>query len=417
MEEAQYWVWLQQALGISAALRTQEIVDAFGGARELYDSSDYARRVSGVLTNLQLTKLAATPLSAADSVLRECARDSLHILTPQDPGYPTQLRALVNFPLALYVWGSLDCLRDRLALALVGTRHAARKSLDIAARLSGSLARAGCAVVSGGALGIDSAAHRGALEAEGWTVAVLGCGIRTPYLPENAEMRARIAKHGAVISEYPARTPALGHHFPVRNRIISGLSFGTIVVEADERSGSLITAQCAAEQGRDVFAVPGDAFGSTYNGGNKLIREGARPVFSAMDVLEDYAMCYPELVNMRRVERDLERSGGDPDAVPVKRPRQPGSARPSKPRAARAGGDGFPLTGGLPPAEISTAPPPLADPLQRQVAALLAEHPAHIDALAKQTGAALGELFAALTALEMEGRIRQLPGKLYEAAG
>ena len=396
---ALHYLWLQCALGISPALRTQEILAAFpGGAKEIFAASDYGRRVAGVFTNAQLSRLRGTPLGQAESLLEECARQNAHILSPQDAAYPARLLQIPNYPLALFVRGSLEALTDRLPLAIVGTRRASRKSVDIAARLSADLTHAGCAVVSGGALGIDSAAHWGAVHAGGVTVAVTGCGLDIKYPLENEALRKKIAEHGAVVSEYPFGTPPAGKNFPIRNRLISGISVGTVVIEAGEKSGSLITASCAAEQGRDVFAVPGDAFGSTYTGGNKLIREGAKPVFSAMDILEEYELLYPDLLDMRRAERDLERESIAPEKVVVKKPAAGAACQP--------------------PAQNnkSTPAPSNLSPLESQILSLLNVSSLHIDAIMKSTCAPYGELYSALMHLEMQEQIQQTPGKIYTKA-
>jgi len=399
-------VWLQCALGISPSLRTQEILAAFpGGAAEIFAAGDYERRVAGVFTNAQLARLRAAPLSKAESVAEECARLGVHILSPRDANYPVRLLQIPNYPLALYVRGSPDALNDRLPLAIVGTRRASRKSVDIAARLAADLVRAGCAVVSGGALGIDSAAHWGVVHAGGVTVAVTGCGLDVNYPPDNAGLRRRIAERGAVVSEFPPGTVPAAKNFPIRNRLISGMSAGTIVIEAGERSGSLITAGCAAEQGRDVFAVPGDAFGSTCTGGNKLIREGAKPIFSAMDVLEDYELLYPELLDMRRAERDLKRESINPDIIAVKK--KSAGAATCRPQHTPAAGAAC-----QPPAPSSPADLP---PLESQILSLLANTSLHIDHIMKATQAPYGELFAALMRLEMQGLVEQSPGKRYFA--
>ncbi|MDR2525910.1 MAG: DNA-processing protein DprA [Oscillospiraceae bacterium] len=416
-DEGLYWLWLQCALGISSSLRTREILDAFplrgegacavSAARRIYEASDYERRISGAFTAPQLNKLSSVSVAEAEKIAEECKRHGLHILTPQNPCMPSRLLQIPNHPLVLYVDGSLDCFEKRLAVALVGTRRADRKSVDIAGRLSASLARAGCVVVSGGALGIDSAAHRGALAAKGMTVAVLGCGHACSYLPENRLMREEIAKHGAVLSEFPPAALPLAQNFPIRNRIISGLSVGCVVVEAGERSGSLITAECAAEQGRDVFAVPGDVFGSTYTGANKLIKDGAKPVFSAMDILEEYEQLFPELLDIRTVERDLKRPGVAPETVAVK-----ASTAQRKPSARKTAAGK--RVAAAPAAEV---PPAVLRPegLEGKLLELLAQGALHVDALCKQSGQRLGLVFAALTNLEMDGFVRQMPGKLFES--
>jgi len=403
MKNTLYFIWLQCALGISSSLRTQEILAAFdGNARAIHDASDYDRRIAGVFTNLQLDKLRKTPLSQAELIAEECTRMKLHALSPQDSTYPALLRQLASYPLALYVRGDLDFLAGQLPLALVGTRRASRKSVDIASRLSDTLVRAGCCVVSGGALGIDSAAHWGALHAGGKTIAVLGCGHGYNYLPENATLRGRIAEHGAVISEYPGNTPGSPRSFPTRNRIISGISAGTIIVEANEKSGSLITARYAAEQNREVFAVPGDAFGTTYTGGNKLIREGAKPVFSAMDVLEEFELSHPHLFNMRQAAKHLEQPSVSPDQVAVKRPARPTADMPARVPQPSS-----------PPAP-KKEPPSNLSALEQSILQCLSNQPLHIDDITKATHASLGELFAALTTLEINGLAQQMPGKIYQ---
>jgi len=399
-----YFIWLQCALGIGSSLRTQEILAAFdGSARAIYEASDYDRRIAGVFTNLQLNKLRNTPLLQAELVMGECASMKLDMLSPQDPAYPVLLRQIASYPLVLYVRGSLDFLANQLPLAIVGTRRASRKSVDITSRLSDTLVKAGCCVVSGGALGIDSAAHWGALHAGGKTIAVLGCGHGYTYLPENATLRQRIAEHGAVISEYPGSTPASPRSFPTRNRIISGISAGTVIIEANEKSGSLITARYAAEQNREVFAVPGDAFGTTYTGGNKLIREGAKPVFSAADVLEEFELSHAHMFNMREAARHLEKPSANPDHVPVKK-----QAARNRRQAPVADAD-----------TPSCAPQPKKpssdlNTFEQSILQCLSCKPLHIDDITKAVNADLGELFAALTKLEIEGFLKQTPGKIFE---
>lgn len=223
---------------------------------------------------------------------------------------------LPNLPLVLYVDGDLDCLKNRITIAVVGSRKTTRNSACIARALSASMARSGAVIVSGGALGIDSAAHFGALDEKAPTVAVLGCGFNCKYLSENQAMRNDIAKNGAVITEYPPDADALSYHFPFRNRLISGLSYGTVVIEAGAKSGSLITARLALEQGRDVFAVPGDITSTLHVGANQLIRDGAKPVFNAMDILEEYAMRFPEMMDIEKVENELKmKTYSDPPTV------------------------------------------------------------------------------------------------------
>lgn len=305
MKDKLYWVWAQNALGITSSVKSDEIVSYFGNAESLYFAGEYEWKISGIFTPGQINKLKTTTLDAAKKIVSDCQRYRIKILTPDDEDYPSMLFKLPNLPLALYVRGDLDCLKNKISIAVVGAREASDIGARIARALSASLSRSGAVIVSGAAKGIDSAAHNGALDAGAKTVAVLGCGFGTDYLPENEPLRREIAGHGALVTEYPPLTPAFGRNFPFRNRIISGLSYGTIVIEANEKSGSLRTVGHAIEQGRDIFAVPGDITSSMNMGTNKLLRDGAKPVFNAMDVLEEYAERFPDLLDINKIETVL----------------------------------------------------------------------------------------------------------------
>lgn len=305
MKDKLYWVWAQNALGITSSVKSDEIVSYFGNAESLYFAGEYEWKISGIFTPGQINKLKTTTLDAAKKIVSDCQRYRIKILTPDDADYPSMLFKLPNLPLVLYVRGNLDCLKNKISIAVVGAREASDIGARIARALSASLSRSGAIIVSGAAKGIDSAAHSGALDAGAQTVAVLGCGFGTDYLPENEPLRREIAGHGALVTEYPPLTPAFGRNFPFRNRIISGLSYGTIVIEANEKSGSLRTVGHAIEQGRDIFAVPGDITSSMNMGTNKLLRDGAKPVFNAMDVLEEYAERFPDLLDIDKIETVL----------------------------------------------------------------------------------------------------------------
>ena len=203
-----------------------------------------------------------------------------------DPHYPVRLAAIYDPPPVLWVAGKVEVL-SRPAVAIVGSRAGSPYALEVAARLGSDLARRGIVVVSGLARGVDSAAHRGALEGAGTTIAVLGSGVDVIYPPEHAELAKHICDCGALTSERPPGTPPLAGHFPERNRIISGLSLAVVVVEAAEKSGSLITAACALEQGREVLAVPGNILGGRNRGAHALLKDGAKIVESADDILEE----------------------------------------------------------------------------------------------------------------------------------
>lgn len=212
-----------------------------------------------------------------------------------DAAYPPFLDAIADPPDELWVRGDVNLLAAE-SVAIVGSRAASNYALEIASALAFDLARCGLVVVSGMARGVDGAAHRGALEASGATVAVLGCGVDVAYPEEHADLLSRIAATGAVVSELPPGTPPLAHHFPLRNRIISGLSRAVVVVEAGEKSGSLITARCALEQGRDVMAVPGNALSGRNRGAHALLKDGAKLVEGVDDILEELGLRRPGAV-------------------------------------------------------------------------------------------------------------------------
>jgi len=220
----------------------------------------------------------------AERIRERCARDRIAILAIGTPGYPVSLREIPGPPLILYRAGGR--LPEDPAVAIVGSRAPTGPGRDFARLLSGDLAAAGWTVVSGMARGIDAAAHEGALRAGGATVAVLGCGVDVVYPPENGRLRAQILEAGAILSEYPPGALPLKHRFPARNRIVSGICRGVVVAEAPERSGALITAMAALEQGREVLSVPGNPWFPHTAGSNRLLREGAAPACSAAEVME-----------------------------------------------------------------------------------------------------------------------------------
>lgn len=370
MQNTVYWIWMQLSLGAGA--KTERILMDFHTARELYECDSRTRRMSGLLTHAQADKLDSTKLSEAEAILERCVRLGQTVLTPEDEAYPAPLRSLPDLPAALYVRGDMTCIREKLVLSVVGSRSASLYSLDVARQIARDLALAGAVVVSGGAIGVDSAAHTGALYAKGQTIGVLGCGLNTPYLMKNAALREEIARNGALLSEYPPDTPARPANFPLRNRIISGLSSGVLVIEAGEKSGSLITARLALEQGRDVFGVPGDLTSVDYTGVNRLIRDGAKPVFSARDVLEEYMWVYDEM------------------------PLETLAEQPKKPA----------------PAPKRTADVSLSE-AARAVYQVFGDTPMYADDLVRKTDFEPNRVFTALTELEICGFIKMIEGKRY----
>lgn len=289
-ENAVYWIWLQKALGVGAQIK--DVIDDFGSAKNLYNSNILEWRMSYALTPKQIEKLKEVNLDYAKKVIETCKNNNWQIITYEDDAYPKRLKEISNPPAVLYVDGNLLDVDNNVYIGVVGTRKASDYALKVADIMSRGVAQSGAVIVSGGALGVDSAAHRGAILSGGKTVAVLGCGFGTNYLLENQSLREAIKRNGALVTEFPPFTKASRYTFPIRNRIISGLSLGVLVVEAGIKSGSLITANYALEQNRDVYAIPCSILSSNFAGTNKLIDDGAFVATKPLDLIFPYAQEY-----------------------------------------------------------------------------------------------------------------------------
>lgn len=287
---AVYWVWLALALGEGA--RIKEIIDDFGGAEQLYHSNIIEWRMSSALVPRQVNKLEKADISEAEKIISVCNDNNWQIICYEDESYPERLKEISNPPAVLYVDGQLPDIDGNVLIGIVGTRKASDYALKSAEVMSRGICQGGGIIVSGGALGVDTAAHNGAIISGGKTIAVLGCGLGTDYLRGNKPLREAVKNNGALVTEYPPFTKASKYTFPLRNRIISGLSLGVLVVEAGIKSGSLITANQALEQGRDVYAVPCSILEERFSGTNKLIGDGASFAFNPVDLLYPYAEEY-----------------------------------------------------------------------------------------------------------------------------
>ncbi len=352
------WVALNLALN-RCPLVLRNLLERFGDPAAILAAPPEAlAEVRGITPRLALgLRDPALPAAAAGEIER-AARQSIRILVRDDPEFPGILTQLPDPPPLLYVRGALR-VEDRLAVAIVGSRRATPYGLEMARGLAAEIASAGVTVVSGLARGIDEAAHRGALEAGGRTLAFLGSGIDRIYPPESRRLAEAISLSGALLSEFPLGTAPTPGNFPVRNRLISGMTRGTLVVEAAARSGSLITARLALEQGRDVFAVPGNVTTRTAVGPNFLIKEGAKLVMRGRDVLEEI----PGII--------------------LPQPSAAGGATAEDVEEVRI---------------LSLVPP---------------DDPVDLDRLAEAAGMSPGPLLAALLELEIKDRVRQLPGRRF----
>lgn len=287
------WLALQSALGQGAMLKP--LIDTLGGAKEIFALSEQEKRISGLFTAKQIKRLEQPDYKGVERTLQLCETNGWKIYTYQDSAYPAALREIPNPPAALFCRGEIPDFSDRLSVGVVGSREATRYALKATDYLAYVIARCNGIIVSGGALGVDSASHRAALRACGTTVAVLGCGFGTKYLMQFEAMRQEISTTGAVLTEYPPFTEISRSSFPLRNRLISGLSDGVVVVEAAMKSGSLITAKRAAEQGKDVFAVPGSIVSHAYMGTNQLLADGAMAALSPEIILSYYTNKYESI--------------------------------------------------------------------------------------------------------------------------
>ena len=364
MEQLIPWFSLKSVPGIGNLL-FKRLIDRFQSPETVFAAAtEQLLEVEGMNRPLAERVRRHPILDTHMDELERADAKGYQIITYADSNYPPLLREIPDPPPYLYVSGVLEPWTN--TIAVVGSRNATVYGLETARRLSYDLSTCGLIIVSGMALGVDTAAHEGALSAKGGTIAVLGSGLERIYPHRNRRLFQHISEKGAVVSEFPLEAEPEPHHFPIRNRIISGISRGTLVVEATRNSGSLITARLAAEQNREVFAVPGSIGSFKSTGAHKLLKEGAKLVEHAQDVLEEL----PPSVTKSGT------SGGFHGAVD----------QPSLPALSQR---------------------------EQKVMQLLCPYPIHIDELVRQTSLDAGTLSGVLLTLELKGFTRQMPGKLF----
>ncbi len=288
MADAGYWIWLSSVKGLSASAALK-LLERYGSAEGIRKAAEEHKSEDGSSLSLLHGSL---DLSEAGRISSRCAEKGVRPICFDDAEYPERLRNIYDPPLVLYVKGRLPDIESSLCIGAVGTRRAGRYGLNMAAEIGSGLALAGAVIVTGAAEGIDTAAASSALDSGGVVIAVLGTAIDVIYPAHNAGIFRRIESSGALVSEHPPGYKTVRASFARRNRIISGLSLGVAVIQAPEKSGALITAACAAEQGRDVFVVPGRADDPGFRGSNMLIRDGARLIFGAEDIIDEYRESY-----------------------------------------------------------------------------------------------------------------------------
>ncbi len=396
--DRQYWVWLSLALG-PGYHRMPDILHHFPNPQDLYEQVLAAECAFAPLNQTEFLKLKTFPVEKARAVLQSCVRLGQQVVTMRDRLYPQRLLEIDLPPLVLYVKGDISPLNHSLAITMVGTRNLTNYGYHVARRISYELAGNRVVVVSGMAVGGDAVCHTGALQAGGQTVAVLGCGIDVDYPKENRELHRQIEQLGGLISEYPPGTKPAPGNFPVRNRILSGVSNGVLVVECGERSGCLSTAGCALNQGRDLFAVPSSVLGDGIGGTFLLLRDGAVPVRSAADVLAQYHVRAAEIRPApETVER--ERQAAKRSAAP----------RKTSPAVSEE------------PAVLQTQPArepdqALLDGLSdkaRELYSLLGDEPQSPEMLLQQVGGSIAGILALLTELELADLVRARQGRRYQ---
>ncbi len=368
-----YYVWLQLCLGQGSKTFEHLLEDALMPL-DIYSMSQPERKKVGYFSKGELDKMSKTPIEAAVAIIEKCKRMGVLLVKYDDDNFPETLKAIPSPPMVLYLRGRLPDFDNNPVISIVGPRKVSEFGKKAAYSLGYRLGKAGFTVVSGGAVGSDTYAHIGALKANAKTVLVMGCGFNVSYLEENRALREHIANCGCLISEYPPDTPITRYTFPVRNRLISALSLGTVVVEAGKRSGALLTANHALEQGRDVFVIPGSPEAQEYKGSNALLRDGAKPLLDASDIFGEYIGLFPDKIDIEKAYK-----------------KEPKPQKPQKNKKI------------------------LNETLSNEAKIVynyLDTHRFYPDEL--NTGLDSGKLLSALTELEMEFIIRALPGGQYE---
>ena len=406
----QYWVWLQTVLGYQST-KFLGIINKYKTAENVYKCDRVLLKSSGLFTAKQLGNIESTDLSAALDVINQCYNNNIKIITFEDAYYPQKLRNIASPPIVIYVLGKMPDFNLVPSVCVVGPRKPSEYGVKAAFSLSYRIAKGEIVVVSGGALGIDTCAHSGAIAASGKTVAVLGCGLLDKYLAQNKQLRQTICENGCLISEFQPNFSATKFSFPMRNRIMSGLCDGTVVIEAKLKSGSLITANCAVEQGRDVFVIPGNPGNPNCEGSNLLFKDGAIPLFNADDIFNEYCHIYPNIIDADKafgedVDRHLASSYKIFAGSFMKRTE---IVKPIKNKSASNCNEALPKQ-----EQILNNPPDLSklSELENTVLAAL-PNGAFVPEQLNLSQVNYSDIYLALTKLEIAGIIESVPGGMY----
>ena len=384
MSAVSYWIWLS-ALAVSPRAKSA-VIHRFGAAEKAFFSPAGALAATEGVSPTEGTTLERRDLCSVQEILEDCAAQGLSIVTLQDAAYPARLKQIASPPVVLYVKGKLGAIDDEAAIAVVGTRSASPYGLKMSRQLAWEITRCGGLVVSGLTNGVDAAAADGALAAGGSCIGVLG----TAHEQQDGELAARVAERGALISEYAPGTRSLRSHFRDRNRISAGLSVGVLAVEAPEKSGTLLFVGEALEQGKEIFAVPGNADAPGCCGTNGLLKQGAKPVTCGWDVMCEFAARYPGRVSESRASApcaDTKTSAPRP-------------AEPKKEIDKEKGGEYIDFRQQL--AGLSET--------QLKIVAAIGKEPTHIDDIVEKTGLGAAAVLTQLTLMTVKGIVRRVPG-------
>ena len=421
--EVKYWMWFSMVSGLKPETRTQ-LLECFGSAEAIFfaTEADYRERLGYVGGDMVL--LQDKSLERVRRAIEKCEQFGAGIMTIQDALYPVRLRNIYNPPYVLYIKGRIPVLDEEAAIAIVGTRKATPYGLKMGQRMGYEITKGGGLVVTGLAAGIDSAAAEGALRANGRCVGVLGVAIDEVYPAENWRLYQDVSAMGALVSEYPPGYRTMPGNFPQRNRIMSGISVGTLVIEAPPRSGALITAALALEQGRDLFAVPGNADAVNSKGANTLIREGAGLVMTGADVLAEYDKLFPDKIKLiKPSEAAIPQEGNARNTLeqPVPNARRieddKTEAAPENEEEKERGGEDqtkkeIDKVNNREYIDLSEMLESLTE-VQLLVVGAIEKSGTHVDDIIRNTELPAQDVLAELTMLMIEGVVREASGKRF----
>ena len=417
-----HWIWLSTRHGLGD-YNKKKLLERFGSPENLYAAGEGDLRDVPELTEKTRATLLDRDLRESEQILSRCGSQKIRILTYQDAAYPGRLKNIPDPPMVLYYKGTLPEFDSIPLIGVVGTRSASPYGLTAGKRLGYQIAACGGGVVSGLAAGVDAMAMKGALTAGGCVVGVLGCGADVIYPLCNRALFADMERYGCILTEFAPGTEPAGRNFPRRNRIISGLSCGVLVVEAPEKSGALITARLAADQGRDVFTVPANIDNPAGKGTNQLLKDGAIPVENGWDVMREYVHQYPDRVAKRTGGAQLQASAEEvrqaaeyAERKPLKvaqKPRKPAESQPPKKVETKKVID---KRENEPYIDLNEIESSLSED-ERVIVRLLASGQKLVDDVIAESGKNAGTVLASLTLLEVKGIVRRLPGRYITLAG